>query len=661
MVESRRNRSLLGGLLALAAVAAVCATTPGPAVAAPAAPFIRGTSTVPVYSYANAIRESVWVVIPADNDGDGKPDRVAVDLVRPREAAAAHVRVPVIMEASPYYACCGRGNESEVKTYDGTGTIAKEPLFYDNYFVPRGYAFVAVDLAGTNRSTGCEDVGGPEEVLSAKAVIDWLNGRARAYHADGSPAVADWTTGRVGMIGKSWDGTIANAVAATGVPGLATIVPISGISSWYDYMRFNGVLRSTQYPQFLQQLVSGRPAGACDAVLAHLNGDSAEATGDFNQFWAQRDYRLDASKVRASVFVVHGINDTNVTTSQFALWWAELARRGVPRKIWLSQLGHVDPFDFRRATWVSTLQQWFDHYLQGLANGIDRAPQASLETGPGVWVDQPTWPPAAAHPVQVRLGSGDGTTGTLNGIPAAPGTVRSYHDNTSLTEAVATANPGTAVDGRLVFLSAPLSRDVRIAGIPTATLRVRVNRPTTQLTARLVDYGTAQRVDYLTGEGVHTLATQSCWGASTTFDDACYFDTAENVVTSDHAVVTRGWQDAAHYRSLWFRTPLLPDHWYTITVPLQATDATLAAGHVLGLVLQQSDLDYASSDNPGSNPLPTETDATVELDLHASSLTLPQVGRAGLPVAGPVPPVVSAPAAARAALLAPQWMKKLPD
>ena len=82
------------------------------------------------------------------------------------------------MDASPYYQCCGRGNESEKKVYAADGTVTKFPLYYDNYFVPRGYAFIAADLAGTSRSTGCEDVGGTEEVQGAKAVIDWLNGRA---------------------------------------------------------------------------------------------------------------------------------------------------------------------------------------------------------------------------------------------------------------------------------------------------------------------------------------------------------------------------------------------------------------------------------------------------------------------------------------------------
>src|ERR1700755_3203079 len=90
-------------------------------------PHIRGNSTVPVYSYENAIRESVWVQTNLDNDADGVRDKVAVDIVRPRETAARRLRVPVVMEGSPYYSCCGRGNENELKEYDADGTIAKQP------------------------------------------------------------------------------------------------------------------------------------------------------------------------------------------------------------------------------------------------------------------------------------------------------------------------------------------------------------------------------------------------------------------------------------------------------------------------------------------------------------------------------------------------------
>ncbi len=614
-----------------------------PAAAAPAVPHVRGGETVPVYSYENAVRESVWVQTALDNDRDGVADRVAVDIVRPREAADRRVKVPVILEASPYYACCGRGNESELKRYDAGGTITKQPLFYDNYFVPRGYAFVSADLAGTSRSTGCMDVGGREEVLSAKAVVDWLNGRARATYADGAPAVATpWTNGKTGMIGKSWDGSVANGVAATGVEGLETIVPISAISSWYDYQRYNGVLRAEDYPEYLHGAVNGRPAGVCDQIVKELDEGSDDATGNYNAYWAARDYRPDARRVKASVLIAHGLNDTNVTTTQFARWWDRL---NVPKKIWLAQQGHVDPFDIRRAEWVETLHQWFDRWLQGLRNGIEREPRATIETAPGTWVNERSWPAAAARSTRVALGNGDGTTGTLGGGSGRGS--RTWTDAPDLSEATAVASPNTAVDGRVAFLSAPLTQGVRISGTPAATLRVRVDRPTTELTARLVDYGTATRVDYQArGEGITTLATESCWGASTAADDACYRDTAENVVTADHAVLTRGWQDAAHHVSLRFVTPLQPGRWYSVTVPMQATDQRIAAGHVLGLILQASDNEYST---------PQSTGATVELDLRGSSLTLPLVGR--LPAPGATAPAV--PTAAAPTRLAPQRFQPL--
>ncbi|MGW5694912.1 CocE/NonD family hydrolase, partial [Streptomyces asiaticus] len=270
LLQTRRSRIpwttlVLSAVTALVA-AAVSLLPPLGAPAAHAASAAQSRSdgkaknpseSRPVYSYENAIRESVWVDTTIDGDADGRTDRVAVDIVRPREPAAQGRRVPVIMDASPYYSCCGRGNESQTKTYDAAGNPVRFPLFYDNYFVPRGYATVLVDLAGTNRSDGCVDIGGRSDILSAKAVVDWLNGRGTAYRTrtGGERTTASWTNGATGMIGKSYDGTIANGVAATGVKGLKTIVPIGAISSWYDYYFAKGAA-----------LFDSGPDGLSDAV-----------------------------------------------------------------------------------------------------------------------------------------------------------------------------------------------------------------------------------------------------------------------------------------------------------------------------------------------------------------------------------------------------------
>src|ERR671918_762982 len=63
----------------------------------------------------------------------------------------------------------------------------------------------------------------PGDVASMKAVIDWLNGCEPGYDNDGNPVTAPWHNGNAAMIGKSYDGTPANGLAATGVDGLTTI------------------------------------------------------------------------------------------------------------------------------------------------------------------------------------------------------------------------------------------------------------------------------------------------------------------------------------------------------------------------------------------------------------------------------------------------------
>lgn len=604
--------------LPLLCVLAMLGTTV-PAAPASAAPVALPSD--PVYDYTTAIRETVYVETTLDNDGNGTPDRVVADIIRPREAATAGVKVPVIMDASPYYQCCGRGNESEKKAYAADGTVTKFPLYYDNFFVPRGYAFIAADLAGTSRSTGCEDVGGTEEVQGAKAVIDWLNGRAVGRTASGTAVNATaWTTGKVGMIGKSWDGTVANAVAATGVQGLETIVPIGAISSWYDYNRVNGMVnpKVSSVPS-LHNTVNGRPSGTCTAVSSALSS-GAVSNGNYNSFWAARNYVPSAASVHASVFVVHGMNDLNVQGVHFGQWWDALAADNVPRKIWLSQEGHVDPFDFRRAAWVDTLHRWFDFWLKDIDNGIMSEPMADVERAADVWQTSALWPPSGTTTTNYVL-QGTGNPGVLASSGAGSGTL-SLTDAPSLSEANAVSSPTTARTGRKVYQTPVLTSALRISGTPTITLRVRSSKATTTLTAKLVTYGTATRVNYrASGEGISTLSTESCWGSSSSTDDACYRNTAKVVSSAAYQVLSRGWMDGQHRDSLTSTTAMNTSTYYTITWKLRPIDQIIPAGQRLGLVLTLTDPEFATAHSTG---------ATAAIDLTASVLKLPIAPASGL-------------------------------
>ncbi|MFJ5535064.1 Xaa-Pro dipeptidyl-peptidase [Streptomyces sp. NPDC093261] len=612
----KRMRFTIWRPLATAATAALLAAFLTP-VAAHGAP----RESRPVYSYADAIRESVWVDTGLDGDGDGKSDRVAVDIVRPREPAAQGRRIPVIMEASPYYSCCGRGNESQLKTYDASGHVVRMPLFYDNYFVLRGYAFVGVDLAGTNRSDGCADVGGRSDIQSAKAVIDWLNGRAKGYttRTGDARAKATWTNGRTGMIGKSWDGTIANGVAATGVKGLKTIVPISAISSWYDYYFAKGAPLYDSGPDWLSDYVDSPDARAKCAAVQHKLVDGAPRTGDWTPLWTDRDYVKDASKVRASVFLIHGMQDLNVRTKHFGQWWNALAKNGAHRKIWLSQTGHVDPFDYRRAPWVDTLHRWFDHELLGYDNGIDREPMADIERHPDQWVTSTLWPPQGTATTTLHPGRGtQAGVGTL-GLRTGTGT-ETFTDDPRLSETDWAAHLDESTASKAGFITPPLSRDLRVSGSSTVTVTVTPTTSTAHLSAVLVDLGPDTIRDYAdSGEGITTLTDRTCWGASTAGDSACFKITQATKTDVNATVFSRGWGDLGHYASDRKGVPLTPGTAYRITLDLAATDHVVPKGHRLALIVAGTDKDLI--DPPSTTP-------TLTADLSRTAAHVPLVGGA---------------------------------
>ncbi|MEE1837916.1 Xaa-Pro dipeptidyl-peptidase [Streptomyces sp. SP17KL33] len=615
-IPVRRTHLTTWRTLATAAVAAaLTATFLTPAAAGTPAP----RKSEPIYSYDDAVRESVWVDTGLDGDRDGKPDRVAVDIVRPSEPALRGRRIPVIMDASPYYSCCGRGNEGQRKTYDANGNVVQMPLFYDNYFVPRGYAFVAVDLAGTNRSDGCVDVGGRSDIQSAKAVVDWLNGRGKAYTTRTGATkakAAGWTNGRTGMIGKSYDGTIANGVAATGVEGLETIVPIGAISSWYDYYFAKGAPLYNSGPEWLSDYVESPDARAkCGHVQRELV-DGAPRTGDWTPLWTERDYVKDVRKIDASVFVVHGQQDLNVRPKHFGQWWDALAKHGVERKIWLSEVGHVDPFDFRRAAWVDTLHRWFDHELLGYDNGIDDEPMADIERHPDQWETSRVWPPRATKATTLRPAEGDEPgVGTL-GLRKRSGT-ETFTDDPALNETDWAAHIDRSTPEKAGFVTAPLTKDLRLSGSSRVTVTATPTTSTAHLSAVLVDLGPDTIRDYsATGEGITTLTERTCWGPSTAGDSSCFRETKARTADVDYTIFSRGWADLGNHSSA-TGAPLTPGTPYTITLDLHASDHVVPAGHRLALIIAGTDEDLI--DPPSSTP-------TLTIDLRRTSAQVPLVG-----------------------------------
>ncbi|MCE7006006.1 Xaa-Pro dipeptidyl-peptidase [Kibdelosporangium philippinense] len=598
---------LIGGLVGLLSGAVVV-----PAQAAEPAYTVKNGVTQPVHSYQDAIRETVWVDIGLDLDRNGVGDRVAADIIRP----ATRGKVPVIIDASPYYATAGRGNEAERKIYDANGVPVKFPLFYDNYFVPRGYAVAMIDFSGTNRSTGCLDTGGRSEVASGKAVIDWLNGRATGYSAaaGGSAVKASWTTGAAAMIGKSWDGSVAQGVASTGVEGLRTIVPVEAISSWYDWFRSDGVsFDGWGTPTALgSNFENANAKASCEAVRTEMT-TGAPANGDYTPMWQQRDYVRNASKVKAAVFSINGRADLNVKPINWGQW-LEALPRSTPRKLWLSQTGHVDPFDFRRPEWVRTLHRWFDRWLHNVRNGIEHEPQVAVESGVNQWTEYPVWPAPA---LPVRLHPVAGSTPGVGKLSFFGGSsTESFTDPGTTTPESAISTPNATSGERVLYSTGELTHDVRLAGIPRVTVSATPSTPTAHLTAFLVDYGPAT-IRSRTGEGIRTLTNETCWGENRPGDDPCYKETEATVSNVDATIVARGWADLANYKSLSAEQPLTPGQKYSMTFRLSTADYVVPKGHRLALVIAGSDTSMVLS--PAQLP-------GVSVHLAETSVQLPVAG-----------------------------------
>jgi X-Pro dipeptidyl-peptidase len=583
--------------------------------------------TQPVFGYADAVRERLWVEAGFDSDRDGVHDRIAFDIMRPR-ATVNGLKVPVVMDVSPYWVTYGRGTPGKFthkQDVDGDGLLDHWPMYYDNYFVPRGYAVILTDMTGTTNSTGCPCHGGPTDVGAGRAVIDWLNGRRTARDADGNVVEAGWHNGKTGMIGWSYDGTMAQGAAATGIEGLTTIVPISAISDWYDYSRSNGIRFNTNYPSWLASFVTSPDRQEhCKAVRDELDQVDGDETGDVNAFWAERNYRPDVGHVQASVFATFGLNDNNVKTDQFSEWWQGLARKDVPRKLWLSQLGHIEPFDFRREAWLPTLNRWFDYWLHGVDNGILDEPMVDIERAPGVWETQTDWPLPEAEDTRLWFRSagpneGDGAAGGF-GYVQQKGAERTvtFQDDPAQREAAMIADLAQPAPSRAVFVSDALTQDLRISGVPKVELTASVDQPDTNFGAILVDLGTDTRIDWRRSDGARTTEAEDCWGASGEHDDACYPILERRLVTADREVVTKGVRDALNLRSRHVATPLVPGRQYAVDLTLLPEDYTFKAGHRIAVVIVGSYRDYSTVADTNR--------ANITVSVKGSRITLPVVG-----------------------------------
>jgi X-Pro dipeptidyl-peptidase len=603
-----RARAIGLSSVVVASLATVVTGSPASAAPAPAVPTFVDGMAQPVFDRAIAIHEELWVESTVDSDGDGKLDRIHVDVSRPAETETDGLKVPVVYAVSPYYAGGSAVTNWGVDHELGFPPLTKEPwntgwtarntsptisTAEEANWLPRGFAVVHAESIGTGLSDGCPTIGDPNETAGARAAIDWLNGNAKGYATkDGTEEVAaDWTTGKVGMIGTSYNGTLPNAVATTGVEGLEAAVPFAAISNWYDYYRANGAViapggyQGEDLDVLADYVYSRADRAICQPIIEEMRQKQDRATGDYSAYWDARNYMNDEDNITAAMFLVHGLNDWNVKIKNSIQLWEAMKDNGNPRLLSLHQGGHSQtaPFDL--------LNKWFSRFLYDVPNGIEDGPKAYVvpqggsSNSPTAYAD---WPVPGAESVELGLtaATGSALAGGLGFTASAAGTEQTIVDDASKTLATLAntkaATAGDHVANRLLYKTPVLTSDVRMSGTATVDLRVAFNKPAANLSVAVVDYNPA--------------AT----GAS---------DAAR--------VVTRGWVDPQNAGDLYGEgSPLVPGQEYTLRFDLQPHDWVFAAGRQIGFVVYSSDREFTIRPAAGT---------VLTVDTAASTVTLPIV------------------------------------
>ncbi|MFU8854777.1 CocE/NonD family hydrolase [Micromonospora sp. SL1-18] len=415
---------------------------------------------------------------------DGSGVELHADVLRPANLPA-DAKTPVILSVGPYFAHAG---QTAPEGWDRVGPSARFQDFIDGArLMERGYTFVMVDLRGFGGSTGCLDFIGPGEQADIKAAVEWA-------------ASQQWSTGKVGMYGKSYDANTGLAANVLKLKPLGAIVAQEPTWNRYNYLYSNGVPRSnvTSTPRGYFSIAAMPPlADDSDHYKANAEyekshpeceSDNLTNTQDPNPkspFWRARDFASRAAGSQTPLFVTSGFIEDNTKPEEMQKY---LANHQGPQRGWLGQWEHVrgnetngkGQLKMGRAGWFDEVMRFYDQYLRGIEPSVTD-PAFSIEDGLGNWRAEPTWP-VTNDAYKARLSSGQYVDDGGNAQAAArsmtaqqaPGWDIEYAPEAgSLTTDQTTLLSADAPGNSYWSWSTPASEQVRITGSPEITLKTR--------------------------------------------------------------------------------------------------------------------------------------------------------------------------------------------
>ena len=610
--------------------------------------FFNGKSLA-TFNCHDVIREVVYVESRIDSDQDGLPDLIKVNIIRPRYEG----KIPAVMTASPYHQGTNdkasdkalynmnvdlevkephtiQVEEPQLELVDPVGSAqlvseTEETLTHINssytlndYLLARGFANLYVSGLGTKDSQGLMTNGDYRQIEAYKNVIDWLNGRCRAFtdHTRKRQVKADWSNGKVATTGLSYLGTMSNGLATTGVDGLEVIIAEAGISSWYNYYRENGLVTSPGgYPgedfDSLAELTYSRALRAGDylrhhaahvADLEEVKKQLDRKTGDYNQFWHDRNYLLNANRVKAEVVFTHGSQDWNVKPLHVFNMFQALPA-SIKKHLFYHNGAHVYLNNWQSIDFRESMNALLSKKLLGY--------DSNYELPTVIWQDntgEQSWTSLDDF--------GNQTNQRTFSLGDDEKVIQNRYE-TKDYERYGKAYPTFLSDlyqdkAQQVTIDLPIEEDLHLNGKARLHLRLHSSTNKGLLSAQLLELGSKKYLQpYPAVLSVRTLDN----GRYHMLDNLTELPFKE----AGQRVISKGYLNLQNRHDLLEVEAVTPGEWMEFDFDLQPTIYKLEKGATLRLVLYTTDFEITVRD---------QTDYQLTIDLAQSSLHLPEMTEA---------------------------------
>jgi len=430
--------------------------------------------------------------------------KIAIDVWLP-VGMAAGTKLPAILEQTRYY-------RSALVKSDPHGACHPPLKPTVNGFVTRGYAYVIVDVRGTGASFGTRSSEySDDEVKDGSEIVDWI-------------VRQDWSNGKVGSQGQSYEGTTAEMLLRNHNPAVKAVSPSFSGYDFYTEIVFPGGIRSTfvkYWSDLIQSLDHAALAesspilGPCpvdeDKDQSLLRAAIAQHAGNFiiGRFAGHVSFRDDrfeglGADERSPIYYQRAVDAANVPLYAIVGWYDSGYALGAIRRFINSaspkQRVLIGPWNHGAHSFygpgthqaaassfdlASEKLRYFDFELKGIDRGFSSSPPVRyFTTGSNRWQGADRWPPRNSHLVAWYFDDHNGLSQKVAGAGgvddySSDGTASSGEHNRwrATMGPFPVFYPDRATEDRqlLTYTSSPLSEDLEVTGDPVAHVFLSVD------------------------------------------------------------------------------------------------------------------------------------------------------------------------------------------